>query len=63
MQSNEPISYVGMRFGRLVALERTDDAINPNGKRVVVYKEKLLAISGENTVFRIKKDCILYGLI
>jgi hypothetical protein len=36
--SKEPIDYTGKRFGRLTVVERTDDAITKNGKRVVVYK-------------------------
>lgn len=30
-------SYVGKRFGRLLVVERIDDAVNPNGKHVVRY--------------------------
>lgn len=36
--SGEKVSYVGRRFGRLLVIERAEDAINPNGKRVVRYK-------------------------
>lgn len=33
-------SLVGERFGRLVVIERVDDAINPNGKRSIRYRCK-----------------------
>ena len=36
--SGEKVSYVGRRFGRLTVVERVDDAVNRNGKRVVRYK-------------------------
>ena len=38
--SKEKISYIGERFGRLVVVERVEDAINPNGKRAIQYKCK-----------------------
>ena len=36
-KNKEPIDYTGMKFGRLLVIKRTDDAINKNGKRVVRY--------------------------
>ena len=36
--SKEKVSYVGQKFGRLLVLERAEDAINPNGKKTIRYK-------------------------
>lgn len=36
----EKDSYAGKRFGRLIALERVEDAVTPKGKRIIRYKCK-----------------------
>jgi len=36
----ETNSYIGKRFGRLVVIERLENAVNPNGKSVIQYKCK-----------------------
>lgn len=38
--SKEKYSCIGKRFGRLVVIERAEDAINPNGKKSIRYKCK-----------------------
>lgn len=38
--SIEKNSYIGKRFGRLLIVKRADDAVNPNGKRVIRYNCK-----------------------
>lgn len=36
--TKEKMSYVGQRFGRLVVLERADDATTPKGQTMIRYK-------------------------
>lgn len=36
----EKVSYIGRRFGRLVVLERAEDAITPKGQAMIRYKCK-----------------------